>query len=329
MPVISIQQFKEILEDYNYAPRHSRNTAGGQSAELFNRAGEKINNVKLKFLIQDDGGTWNDGTLIKPEFIWDFKKIIASHIVDNGAATNRLDLQIQNAKETADGIYFLSTESSLAINTDPYSLSGFNNSHVFFNAWFTPEYSLYNNSSLFLFTEYIEGSYLKGSLFSIRITPIDSTYFTIAFYSSLTTGKINGLLSGPFKYGFKHNFQIYFDSANSLAKLYVNGALKESITMDYPFYLPSKVFVSSGTLYKGEISYISMNFSSIPFSDTIIQNFYKFGYPLPRRKEYVDLSQEFEDHSRNLLIDMKTVDKAIENLKGQLYIKTNNITLKD
>lgn len=323
MPVISVQQFKDILEELNYAPRHARNTADSQSAELFNRSGEKINNVKLKFLIQEDGGTWGDGLLIKPEFIWDFKKLIAGYIVDNGNFVNRFDVFVNNAKDTNDGIYFTGNKSSYARNTTVFSTTGLNNNYVFFNGWFTPEYT----SEPGILMNITDGEFT--SYFNVNIAPIDVNTYSVFVYSKTESGHSDVTIYGPFTYGFKQNLQIYIDGINNLIKGYINGSLRFTETIDSDFYIPVSIYTTFGEFYKGEISYITINFSNVAISDTIIANFCKFQYPLPRKKEYVDLSQEFETNARNLLIDAKTVDKAIESLKGQLYIKTNNITLRD
>lgn len=324
MPVISVQQFKEALEQLNYAPRHSRNTKDSQAAELFNRGGEKINNIKLKFLIQDDGGTWDDGTIIRPDFIWDFKKIVSGYVIDNGIATNRLDLFLENVKQTDDGVYFLGHDTSYGKNDIAYSMAVFDNDYALFNIWFTPEYEAGGGILFRLMVE-------SRSVFTVSLSSIDTDYYTIGLRAKLTADdNFATSLPGPFRFGYKQNIQVYFSSGDNKVYTYHNGKLITTTNISSGlFYAAANSYVITGQGYKGEISYITLNFSANPISDTIIKNFYLFQYPLPRKKEYVDLSQEFEKDARNLLIDVNSVEKAIESLKGQLYVKTNNITLKD
>jgi hypothetical protein len=63
-------------------------------------------------------------------------------------------------------------------------------------------------------------------------------------------------------------------------------------------------------------------------SDETIKAYWKYGYPLPRKPEMVDLSDYFETQGKNLLLDIGNISKAIENLKGQLYVKTNTVKLR-
>jgi len=83
-----------------------------------------------------------------------------------------------------------------------------------------------------------------------------------------------------------------------------------------------------GWKYKGEISYMTLS-CYYELDDHYIEAFWKYGYPLPRGPELVDLSDYFEQQGRNLLIEVGDIDKAIENIKGQLYVKTNSVKLRD
>jgi hypothetical protein len=318
---VSIQQFREaILDVLGYNPRKERYTHDHQSAGLFNASGEKIAKINVKFFIQEDGGSWDD--LIKPEFIWDFKKINAGYVIDDGKNTTHLDLKANSAKETSDGIYFIGHQRSYLESRSLFNFNSLDRTYILFNAWFTPQYNTLSNPGQIIS---IQDS-LGNIYFSVSLVNRSTTEYIIECTDYIGSTKSIRDIGETLLFNFKQNIQIYYCS--NTIKVYLNGNLICNFSGGLlNFENPS--LVNFGQYYRGEISYITMNFNSTEILTPIIQKMFKFKYPLPRQKEYVDLSEIFETNGKNLFIEAKSISKAIESIKGHLYMKTNSIKLRN
>lgn len=325
MSIVSIAEFQEIIRSaFDYYPYKERNQNEHPSGELYQSGGNTINSIKLKFLIEDDGGNWDDLLLVKPQIIYDFKKIIAGSIIDDGSL--KIDLAVTRpVKETDDGLEFYGTSESY-IQSELKVIDDLDFSKFILNCWFTPQYV--NNTGGVLFSIYDPDL----TLFTVVIM---SDNLLLGTFKILVFGRLTGgvtfaqfITSGPrtiFRYGKKTNLQVSFYNGDFQVR--VNG---ETIVSDTHNALDISGYkrIMIGSQYKGEISYISVN-ALWSLTDQQRINLWKFGYPLPRKKEYVDLSTYFHENGLNLLLDIGDINKTIENFRGQLFVRTNTIKMRN
>jgi len=331
MSIVSMSQFKGIIEGaLQYDPRRDRLTHDSMSGELFEGVGNTINAVRLKFLIEDDGGTWDGVTIAKPSFIWDLVKISAQSVIDDGP--KRADLHIYTARETDDGLEFLETNKSYIgdLSGDiSISVSDLNWKNTVFSCWFTPE-ELQSYQDGTIISAHKSGSVkFYAGIHSDLENP---TNFGIRVYISTlpTENIIDRIVYGtsvmPLVWGKKYHLTVV--AGESRLAVIINGVtLYDEVHNAIPDISNDLSFII-GYRYKGEISYMTLYANQWFLSDTTIEAYWKYGYPLPRKPEMVDLSDYFETKGKNLLLDVGNISKAIENLKGQLYVKTNTVKLR-
>jgi len=336
MALLSLKQFQELIDSsLNYNPRRDRLTGEHPSGEIETGAGNTINSLRLKFLIEDDGGLWDGIEIVKPEFIWDMKKIVASSIIDVGAAHKNANLSIQNVSESDDGLVFHEMSSSRLVG-DLIPTTDLNFNNTVLNIWFRPyKNKIYDFGYLFiLFNRVQPYNYIfPRIMISIGLDPANSGRFCLRVYIMINDSPfiiIDKIITGDnvvsLLWEKKYNCQVVIQ--NFILKVIINGHSFYETSMSHNLSLSYHLLPMIGANYNGEISYISLSANGL-LIDSQISSFWKMGYPLPRDKEYVDLSDYFETNGRNLLIEARNIDKAIENLKGQLYVKSNTVKLKD
>lgn len=326
MSLLSLKQFQELINTaIDYQPHRDRFDGEHPSAELFTGAGNIVNSIRLKFYIQDDGGTWDWTQIAKPQFIWDMKKIIAGTVIDDGMSNKNAHLACKSVNEIDDGVYFYESPNSILETVGQFSSEGLDFNKTIFNCWFRPELTInYSFGTLF---DFKSDGY---SRLKIMIGKVSDDKFYIRIYA--ITGIIvydriiNGDGNVPFTYGKKYNLQVVFQ--NLSFKVIVNGSVLYSQTLTNNLAVTTNCTIKVGYLYKGEISYITLN-AYYELNDYYLEAFWKYKYPLPRGPELVDLSDYFEQQGRDLLIEVGDINKAIENIRGQLYVKTNTVKLRD
>ncbi|HLD98259.1 MAG TPA: hypothetical protein VI815_02955 [Candidatus Nanoarchaeia archaeon] len=321
---VSISQFKEaisqILEGDLSSPKRDRLTSVHQSAELFNATGDKITKLRLKFYIEDDGGDWTLDNLIKPNFIWDMKKIAGAAVIDSGNHAFHINLTSSNVKETTDGIKFIGkSKSFLVSSTIPNFIDG---SKTLINLWFKPELlGIGNTSSLFQ----ISGQTAKQpTIFSINLIENGGLLnFGLTYYQAGV--KYNKIYSDTIIPNAYNNIQLLIDTNLSIL---VNGsAFVDTLSISLNPLSFTNIILKFGENYFGEISYITLHINN-NVTSAMMDYQYTMRYPLPRDSELVDLSDEFELRGKNLFIDAGSISKAIETIKGEFFIKSNDITLR-
>lgn len=333
MAFTSVAQYKEIVQsllDYIHQPRENRHTNDSPAGELYTAGGDKITGLKLKFFIEDDGGTWDSEGLIKPSFIWDMKKIAGGSIIDSGNNTTHLNLSPHNLRETEDGLYFLDSENSF-LESEMFDNTSMANKNVALNIWFRPSLkNIVKTSTLFVLNAIVRDSHGNRGYTPIIKIDIhqDSNNLQTLHVSKLITGGYMQYYSSGIKLFTEdlNNFQFF--ASNSKLTYLINGKIGY-ITL--PSYVSSSHQSSSysqftiGKGFKGEISYITYLITTETISSTILLLQNKLRYPLPRSRQLVDLSDYFEVNGKDLLMNVGTISKSIENLRGQLFIKTNSI----
>lgn len=437
MGILSYPQFLQAIQSaLDYRPKRGRNQLDSPSGELFNSVGDKISGLKVKFYIKDDGGNWNDGTLVKPEFIWDMRKINSGFIIDNGSFIAHSNLLSMNVKETSEGLYFNGENNSFIRSIAPLDLSTVNTECSVFNNWIIPnnfstdealilsllidpdnrvlnetrylpdvenesppqvpgsilpvnpvtltilkegngevlvsnylqiasgyqfnpeslvkltaipetgwEFVLWEGTSsinrinpykfkiyadmeiLAMFRRKTGISYITSNIFSLSLVKNNSK-----FNFKVNLGEHSIILDDDYNFDDKYNIIVRVEPLVSTSNIdiFINGKNVYSSQLSGLIgYNSNNVKFEFGKDFKGEILYSTINFNDSLINDTIIKNMYLFKYPLPRSQEYVDLSEEFKSNGRNLFIEARDISKSIENLKGQLYIKTNNIKLRN
>lgn len=328
MGYVSLSQFKELLRsvvETPYEPRRRRDLQGGPSSELFTSESNQINQIRLKFYLEDDGGSWTDGTLVKPEFIWDMKKIVANSVVDDGGANKKAYLLASNIQEKSEGLAFFGLYNSY-LQSNTIDCSSLTTSNFILNLWFEPrEFDVSTYGDIFKLFDY-----QYGLMLNVRIVKdaMNSSKFRLNFlYRTSTSAPALQLSEHLTEFYINRKYNLIISYQSGTLSVFINGEPLMSATRDALRSFGSQgAFFEVGRLYKGEVHYISLNFSSA--TATQVQNLWKFKYPLPRKKELVDLSKNFENYGENLLIDAGEISKVLENIKGQFYVKTNNITLR-
>lgn len=331
MAIVSLGQFKEMIaEALEYNPRRGRLTGDHMSAELFEGAGNTVHGLRVKFYLEDDGGTWDGTTIAKPTFIWDMLKISAGSIIDDGY--KRADLLVHSASETDDGLYFYESNNSyLGVLSGEVQVStaGLHLDKSVFNCWFTPyEYQQYIIGGLLG----INSGQAPKVYISVRSDNAASGQdFSISVFIKASEGDVHKVVQGtsnmPLMWGKKYNLIVEF--GGSTLRIRVNGVtLFEASYVDTTPAVGSEINFVVGYRFRGEISYMTLYANQWVLNETLKKAFFLQGYPLPRGPELVDLSDQFEIRGKNLLIDVNNIDKAIENFKGQLYVKTNTVKLR-
>ncbi|MFV2014200.1 MAG: hypothetical protein ACC656_02130 [Candidatus Heimdallarchaeota archaeon] len=332
MSIVSASQFKELVESAIYSPRRDRDKVGGVSAELYEGVGDRISNLRVKFYIEDDGGEWNSD-LLQPELNWDMKNVIAQSVADSGGANLNVSLNANNVRETDDGIEFFESTNS-RLYSESFSTSSLDFTKFACSIWFTPEkltgtehaniVSLGDGSSVPNFSISIDPNPNYAEQFMLRIY-MKLSSATQAYQFTQTTEPN----STQWDWGNKFHLVVRIES--TIVKVILNGETYRDVTTpgggNLSFGSNSDVIVGSG--YRGEISYCSVRCGASSVTDTHLENFWKHKYPLPRGPELVDLSEYFEQDGRDLLLDVGNISKAIENLKGQLYVKSNTIKVRN
>src|SRR5690606_16344261 len=286
-------------------------------------AGNKISAIKVKFYLEDDGGSWDDGTILRPKFLWDMKRIVSNVIIDNGGHTAHADLFPHNVTETRDGLFFNGSQNSY-LDSELISHSGLNDTGVLFNVWFTPS----SNQTGTIF----ESRGQSPSTANFRLGILQASTNLYRLFTNITTNTPTNLFvdiytSKTFSLNEKRNVIVNINS--NVIRIFIDGILVYTKTLPgtHTFYIPTNpIRYKVGELYKGEISYITVNFESSTISDEIIYNFFRFGYPLPRSKELVDLTDP--TNGLDLYLDVGNINKAIEAIDGHLYMKSNSIKLR-
>lgn len=333
MSFVSVAQYREVIQsllDYIPQPRENRHVSDSPSGELFTAGGDKITGLKLKFYIEDDGGTWASEGLIKPSFIWDMKKIAGGVIIDSGSYTTHLNLVPKNLRETDDGLYFLDSSQSY-LSSQLFNNNFMENKNVLLNIWFTPSLKsqsensvLFNLNSVSRDTNGIRG---YDSILRVDIIQESNNQQSLHISKLHTDGRIISFSSNiPIFTNNLNNLQLF--ATDGLITYLINGkigtfAIPGGIGPEYLNNDYSNFEIGKG--FKGEISYINYLVTTESISNSVLLLQHKLRYPLPRSKQLVDLSDYFETKGKNLLINVGTISKSIENLRGQLYVKTNSI----
>jgi hypothetical protein len=327
MPDFTLNDFSEAIREALYNPRRDRITTDSPSAELNQGAGNTISGIKVKFYLEDDGGTWDDGNIIQPRIIWDMKKIVSTIIIDSGynyyldgeniTSIDHINLIPNNVNETPDGILFRGTITSyLASTNSSISSEHLPTDEFLFNIWFKPESHSFTDNVLF---DMFNGT---NHDLMIKINGVTNETYRIGItIRNETERQITDILS----IDIRQHLMIFVDGTS--LSVYLNGIVIYSDTLLGVLNWNNTFQIEIGKKYQGEISYISMNFEDDgTFTTEIIKNYFKFGYPLPRGKELVDLTDPA--NNLNFFLDIGNIDKAIETVKGSLYMKTNTIKLK-
>lgn len=332
MSIVSMAQFKEIVETaLEYDPRRGRLTHNHMSGEIYDGVGNTVHGVRLKFFVEDDGGTWDETTIAKPSFIWDMLKISARSVIDDGP--KRADLQIHTTRETDDGLEFLETTKSYIgdnIGSILIPTTGLDWKNTVFSCWFTPQRHLTHLNGTLINIYQTGSTRFYVGVQPEAVNPI--TNFSVRVVINTIPGQpsidriVTGTVIMPLLWDKKYHLSIV--AGTSRLAFIVNGVnLYDEVHNATPNIDDSVSFLI-GMKYRGEISYMTLYAEQENLSDTLISAYWKYGYPLPRKKEMVDLSDYFETQGKNLLIDVQNINKAIENLKGQLYVKTNTVKLR-
>lgn len=333
MSLLSLKQFQELINTaLEYQPRRDKFDGEHPSAEIFTGAGNIVNAIRLKFYVQDDGGTWDNITIIKPQFIWDMKKIMAGSVIDDGVANKNAHLTVSSISETDDGLNFYGVNTSYASNIGPILTSGLNMENTILNIWFRP-YENINNTLGYLFMLFSINLTTIRFYLGIKTDPVNSERFQIRIFSALRTSPfyiLDRIISGTssLQFEWKKLYNVQISLQGTTFKIIVNGRQVHTETLTYAFEAPERIAIFVGSLYKGEISYATLSCYAW-HDDNFLNSFWKYRYPLPRGPELVDLSDYFEQKGKNLLIDVGDINKAIENIRGQLYVKTNTVKLRD
>jgi hypothetical protein len=329
MSLLSLKQFQELINTaLEYQPHRDRFDGEHPSAEIFTGAGNVVNAIRLKFYVQDDGGTWDNITIIKPQFLWDMKKLMAGTVIDDGIANRNAHLTATSISETDDGLNFYEIPTSKLVHNVDILNDGLNFNNTIFNCWFRPsQIQRYPFGALFI----MESNGLGKLGIVISTDTTNSERFTIRVMSQLTDSIvfdhiINGTQVMPFIWDQKYNLIVSMQ--NAYIKVFVNGHLLRDMPLPTNLVVNSSVGFTFGMDYRGEISYATLS-CYWWHDDNFLNSFWKYGYPLPRGPELVDLSDYFEQKGKNLLIDVGDINKAIENIRGQLYVKTNTVKLRD
>lgn len=349
--VVSIAQFREAINNMaEYVPYRGRNIDQHAAAELYDDAGNRITGLKVKLYIQDDGGNWTRDGLIKPEFIWDTKKISGNSIVDSGNHTYHDNLLGSNVIEYDDGTYFLNKSNSHLKSQNLNDITTFNSKSLMFNIWFRIHEPIQDEEfgELLLFKinkhtaddDYSPKSSNGEGVLTVSLG-YDETNATFTPHITIHNADGDAMISHScrdIKFNDLNNLQFILDynivgvNTGYTFNSFVNGFIEPEYTgtITTPVY-SGNYFIEMGTGFKGEIMYAALNIvdEATPLSTDMFEKQYLFKYPLPRSKEWVDFSDDAEKKGQNLFIEASQISKVIENLRGQLFVKTNSIKVKD
>ena len=241
MALLSLKQFQELIDTaIEYQPHRDRFTGQHPSAELFTGAGNVVNAIRLKFYVQDDGGTWDWTEIAKPQFIWDMKKIMASSVIDDGMANRNAHLATYSVNETDDGLRFYETIDSKLLSPEGILNEGLDFTKSTFNCWFRPSKNNLESEGL-MFTMISKDVYKIAIL--IGTDQSNSDKFYIRVYARLTDTLdfdhvINDSQSIPFEWEKKYNLQVVIQNSN--LQVIVNGQrvrnmpLSSNLIVSYP-----------------------------------------------------------------------------------------------
>lgn len=324
MSFVSIDQFRELIQrtiDPEYIPRRGRNQKDHQSGELFTGGGDTINKIKVKFYLEDDGDTWDTTSLIKPQCIFDMKKISASFLVSEGLIGQNIKLKIYNALENYEGIKFLGLETSKILLVGTVDLTSLNN-YTVFSMWFEPNI-VEEAGQLFTISDSV------NQLFRVAIAPanVRETFVLNYSFNDGTDTHTVPISSNSTSFNYDRKYHLIVSMQNGIHKVYLNGEKVLDTSLSNIVFGATNI-ISIGNTYKGTISYITLQGGGSEIQESVIKKYFKLGYPLPRNKEYVDLSSEIEKYGTNLLIEAKDIERVLESFKGQFYVKTNNIKVR-
>jgi hypothetical protein len=333
MSVVTLSEFKDIISSMLHQdPRRDRLTEIHPSAELYDASGNTIVGLKIKFYIEDDGGDWDLDGLVKPEFIWDMIHIAGGVVVDSGKSTNHSPLLGSNCKDNSDGMYFIGSSSSSLKSNGAIQFTPSMSDYVL-NIWFSPE----NNDQISEPTELVSlysmtnriyypfKSSTDNPIWSLKIRRIDDNFSNIYLWFMDNAANPRTIDLGRVQTNVLSNLIIKFGESDGYYLL--NGEMSNMIPMGTPLKPLYTGFFSFGEKYKGNINYVTLNIGSLDSS--ILKKMHSFGYPLPRSKELVDLSDNLTRQGQDVFIEVGNLSKAIENLKGQLYVKSNSIKVRN
>jgi hypothetical protein len=339
--LIGLGQFVEIAKDAVRNPRGSRSVGLHPSAGLYEQEIDSVIGIRVKMLVEDDGGTWESDNIPKPAFIWDFKKIHSSgNLIDSGYFQTHFNLKPNNVGEVDEGLYFFGSQNSNLTSPNVINLSQFNNKKVLFNIWFKPKENQKEIGNLFSLSNWNNRDIIirdPDTRDSLRIT---GPLLSVALHKNNDKGhflKINFLNVEKLinNYNIENDFisNIVILADATFVKVFINNEIVYNSTMDLKTPLMNlfnrNFRVSFGEDYLGDINYAFLG-SDNNYEDEIIpKKLFKFRYPLPRNKEYVDLTNQLDMIIDDILIDAGTITKSIENIQGNLFLKTNEVKIKN
>lgn len=328
MSFVSLSQFKELVQravDTPYDPKRGRFDHDHPAGELFTGGGDTIQNIRIKFLMEDDGSDWSDSDLVKPQYIWDMKKIASNYLIGDGTLGVNAKIEVKNGLTSEEGLTFLGHSKSYASQTSSSSLTNMG-TYTLINVWFQPQ--LHNGPSLIYGLTNQDSTVSYAALIYIKHPTIANKF--ILYFAWRSTGGVDqsvALSESIVKYDIEQRYNLLVYIVGGVYKFYLNGELIRTLNHGTSLQIDATGKFHFGLNFKGEIVYFTMQ-GGTALSDTVLRNYWKFGYPLPRKKEFVDLSDNIESYGKNLLIDAKDIQRVLENVKGQFYVKTNNVKLR-